>query len=113
MSTAELPELEEIDALIANGRQLGVLVYAEVAQAVSEFDLDEADIEKLHRLLEKQGIELVEESEVLAAADAQGGPEAATRKTETTLHLEPEFTIDSLQSFLNHIGKGPLPRGPQ
>src|SRR6266540_935469 len=92
MSAAELSELEEIETLIANGRRLGVLTYAELAQAVSEFDLDEADVEQLHRLLEKQGIELVE---------------------ETPLDLEPEITIDSLQLFLNNIGKVPLLKAPQ
>src|SRR5438093_13739974 len=112
MSTAELPELEEIDALIANGRQLSVLTYAEVAQAVPELGLDEADIEKLHRLLEKQGIELVEELEP-AAADAQEALGARNRRSETRLDLKPEVTTDSLQLFLNSIGKVPLLKGPQ
>ncbi len=92
MSAAELSELEEIETLIANGRRLGVLTYAELTRAVSEFDLDEADVEQLHRLLEKQGIELVE---------------------ETPLDLEPEITVDSLQLFLNNIGKVPLLKAPQ
>jgi Sigma-70 factor, region 1.1 len=77
MSTAELSELEEIETLIANGRRLGVLTHAELARAVSVFDLDEADIEKLQRLLENQGIELVEELDVAAPADA---PAATSRK---------------------------------
>src|SRR5436190_1289023 len=85
MSTTELSELEKIEALISNGRQLGVLTYAEVAQAASEFDLDEADIEKLHRLLEEQGIELVEELELAVAADARGTLDADTRKAQVPL----------------------------
>jgi RNA polymerase primary sigma factor len=113
MSAAELSELEEIETLIANGRRLGVLTHAELAQAVSEFDLDEDDVEKLHRLLEKRGIELVEEWDTPAAAEAQGGPAAPTRKTETPLDLKPEITIDSLQLFLNSIGKVPLLKGRQ
>jgi RNA polymerase primary sigma factor len=113
MSAAELSELEEIETLIANGRRLGVLTHAELAQAVSEFDLDEDDVEKVHRLLEKRGIELVEEWDIPAAADAQGGPDAPTRKTETPLDLKPEITIDSLQLFLNSIGKVPLLKGRQ
>ena len=32
MLTAELSELEEVGALIEHGRQVGVLMYAEVAQ---------------------------------------------------------------------------------
>jgi len=71
MLTAELSELEEVGALIEHGRRVGVLMYAEVAQAVFVLDLDEADIEKLHGLLEKRGIELVEEFEPAAAADVQ------------------------------------------
>ena len=39
MLTAELSELEEVGALIEHGRQVVVLMYAEVAQAVSELDL--------------------------------------------------------------------------
>jgi RNA polymerase primary sigma factor len=112
MSTAELSELEEIETLIANGRRLGVLTYAQLTRAVSEFDLDEADIAKLQRLLEKQGIELLEELEVAAAADALGGLDAPTRKAEP-LDLEPEITLDSLQLFLNNIGKVPLLKGRQ
>src|SRR5437762_3207596 len=113
MSAAELSELEEIETLIANGRRLGVITYAQAAQAVSEFELDEADVEKLHRLLEKQGIELVEELEVPAAADPRGGLDAPTRKTEAPLDLKPQITIDSLQLFLNKIGKVPLLKAPQ
>jgi RNA polymerase primary sigma factor len=113
MSTAELSELEEIGSLIANGRQVGVLMYAEVTQAVSELDLDEADIDKLHGLLEERGIELVEEFEPAAAADVQASLDARARKAETQPDLKPEITTDSLQLFLNNIGKIPLLTGPK
>src|SRR5437879_2788030 len=98
MLTAELSELEEVGALIEHGRQVGVLMYAEVAQAVSELDLDEADIVKLHGLLEKRGIELVEEFEP-AAADVQEALAARAGKAETPLDLTPDTTTDSLQLF--------------
>src|SRR5205809_8003244 len=39
MLTGGISELEEVGALIEHGRQVGVLMYAEVAQAVSELDL--------------------------------------------------------------------------
>src|SRR5215213_6455677 len=61
MSVAELQELEEIKGLVTRGQQLGVLTYAEVSTAVSELDLDEADVEELHGFLERSEIELVEE----------------------------------------------------
>ena len=61
MSVAELQELEEIKVLMTRGQTLGVLTYAEVAGAVSELDLDEADVEELHGFIERAEIELVEE----------------------------------------------------
>src|SRR5436190_4083913 len=96
MLTAELSELEEVGALIEHGRQVGVLMYAAVAQAVSELDLDEADIEKLHRLLEERGIELVEEFDPATAADVQETLDARAGKAETPLDLTPDTTTDSL-----------------
>jgi RNA polymerase primary sigma factor len=113
MSTAELLEREGIGTLIEDARNVGVLRYAEVAQAGSELGLDEIDIEKLHCLLEDQGIELVEELEPGAAADTQGVLGARARRAETPLDLEPEITTDSLQLFLNTVGKVPLLTGPQ
>ena len=61
MSVADLEELEEVKGLIARGRQVGVLTYAEMAIAMAELDLDEADVEELHGFLERREIELVEE----------------------------------------------------
>src|SRR3954454_163817 len=61
MSVVELQELEEVKGLVAKGQQVGVLTYAEIADAVSELDLDESDVEELHGFFEKSEIELVED----------------------------------------------------
>ena len=108
MSIADLRELDEIRALVDRGRQLGVLTYAEVAGAVSELDLDEADVEELHGFLERAAIELVEEVDpaLAAAAELERAPEKrGRRKPKTALDLKPEMTTDSLQLFLKDIGK--------
>ena len=63
MSVADLQELEEIKGLVNRGQQLGVLTYAEIAQAIGELDLDEADVEELHGYLERAEIELMPEVE--------------------------------------------------
>jgi RNA polymerase primary sigma factor len=105
---AELQELEEVKGLIARGQQVGVLTYAEIQGAVSELDLDEADLEELHGFFERSEIELVEEidpataagSEVERAPDKRG-----RRKAKTALDLTPAMTTDSLQLFLKGIGK--------
>ena len=107
MSIAELHELEEVKGLIARGQQVGVLTYAEIAGAVSEVDLDEADVEELHGLLEGAEIELVEEVDpALAATEVERSPDKrGRRKAKTALDLKPDMTTDSLQLFLKDIGK--------
>src|SRR5438067_545549 len=107
MSVADLQELEEIKGLVNRGQQLGVLTYAEIAGAVSELDLDEADVEELHGFLERAEIELVEEVDpALAAAEVERAPDKrGRRKPKTALDLKPDMTTDSLQLFLKDIGK--------
>src|SRR2546430_17536654 len=51
MSVVELAELDEVKGLLAKGQQVGVLSYAEITKAMSELDLDEADVEEVHGYL--------------------------------------------------------------
>src|ERR1700751_5896724 len=108
MSVADLQELEEIKSLVNRGQQLGVLTYAEISGAVSELDLDEADVEELHGFLERAEIELVEELDpaIAVATDLERAPDKrGRRKPKTALDLKPDMTTDSLQLFLKDIGK--------
>jgi RNA polymerase primary sigma factor len=109
MSMAELRELEEVKGLITGGRQAGVLTYAEIATATAEVGLDESDVEELHGLFERCGIELVEEIDPATAAslNIDRTPEKRPRQT-APLDLRPEMTTDSLQLFLKDIGKARL-----
>src|SRR6201999_2297251 len=107
MSLAELQELEEIKGLVNRGQQLGVLTFAEITGAISELDLDEADVEELHGFLERAEIELVEEVDpAISAAEVERAPDKrGRRKSKTTIDLKPDMTTDSLQLFLKDIGK--------
>src|ERR1044071_829348 len=108
MSVVELQELEEVKGLIAKGQQVGVLTYAEIAEAVSELDLDESDVEELHGFFEKSEIELVEDIDPAATVqqEVERAPDKRQRrKTKTQLDLRPDMTTDSLQLFLKDIGK--------
>jgi RNA polymerase primary sigma factor len=105
MSVAELQEFEEVKGLLARGRQVGVLTYAEIAGAVSELDLDEGDVEELHGFFERGEIELVEEIDpAFAAAEVERAPAKRTRR-KASLELKADMTTDSLQLFLKDIGK--------
>jgi RNA polymerase primary sigma factor len=108
MLVAELRELEEVKGLIARGRRLGVLTFAEIATATVELGLDEAGVEELDGLIERCEIELVEEIDPATAASLS--IERATDKhrrgkPEIALDLRPDMTTDSLQLFLKDIGK--------
>jgi len=107
MSVAELQELEEIKGLLTKGQLTGVLTYAEIAGAVAEIDLDEADIEELHGYLERSEIELVEEIDpaVQAANAVERAPDKRRARKKATIDLKPDMTTDSLQLFLKDIGK--------
>src|SRR4051794_25942245 len=108
MLQSELHELEEIKGLVVKGQQQGVLSYNEVADAVSEIDLDEADVEELYGFLEKSEIELVEDSEGGAPKpEPEAAPETGKRrrKPKGQIDLRPDMTTDSLQLFLKDIGK--------
>ena len=107
MSVVELQELEEIKGLVTKGQLTGVLTYAEIAGAVAEIDLDEADIEELHGYLEKSEIELVEEIDpaVQAANAVERAPDKRRARKKATIDLKPDMTTDSLQLFLKDIGK--------
>ena len=108
MSVVELQELEEIKGLVAKGSQTGVLTYAEIAAAVSEIDLDEADVEELHSFLERSEIELVEDIDpaARAASEVERAPDKRRgRKARTQIDFRPDMTTDSLQLFLKDIGK--------
>jgi RNA polymerase primary sigma factor len=111
MSSPELAELEEIRALIASGRHLGVLTHGEVATAVAELDFDKTDIAELHSFLEGCEIELVDD--VAPQPAAPPPDQAQVGKPTTQLNLTPDTTTDSLQLFLKGIGKVPLLTRPQ
>ena len=106
MSVAELQELEEVKALIARGQQVGVLTYAEIAAAITELGVDEADLEELHGVFELSGIELVEELDpaIAASLKIERAPDKRARR-KAALALKPEITTDSLQLFMNDIGR--------
>ena len=62
-----------------------MLTFAEIAKAVKEIDLDEADVEDLHGFLEKSEIELVEEIDPAstAANEVERAPDKRARRKAT------------------------------
>ena len=108
MSLVELQELEEVKGLIAKGRRVGVLSYAEITTATAGLDVDEADVGELHGFFERSEIELVEDIDPATAASSQverAPDKRGRRKAKAQLDLKPDVTTDSLQLFLKDIGR--------
>jgi RNA polymerase primary sigma factor len=114
MSVAELQDCGEVKRLITRGRHVGVLTYAEIVGATAELDLEDADVEALHALLEGCEIELVEEIDpaTIISANVQRAPDKRVRR-KTPLDLRPDVTTDALQLFLKDIGKVRLLTGAE
>jgi RNA polymerase primary sigma factor len=89
-SIAEVLETDEAKGLLEAGREAGSLSTEEIALALSELELDAAQIDDFYHALEELHIEVVE-----ASGEQERQPEPAVR----------EVTTDSLQLFLKDIGK--------
>jgi len=106
VSLAELQECDEVKGLIARGRQVGLLTYAEIVEATAELDLDDTHLEALHAILERCEIELVQEIDptTTISLSVERAPDKRVRRT-TSLDLQPDMTTDALRLFFKDIGK--------
>ena len=89
-SIAEVLETDEAKGLLEAGRTSGSLSTEEISTALSELDLDAAQIDDFYHALEELQIEVVED-----------GNDEEEQQSEATR----EITTDSLQLFLKDIGK--------
>jgi RNA polymerase primary sigma factor len=113
MSVAELRDCDEVKGLIARGRQVGMLTFAEIVDATAELDLDDTDVEALHATLERCEIELVEETDPAPTISLSVERARDKRVRRTTPLDRPEMTTDALQLFFRDIGKMRLLTGAE
>src|SRR3954471_3237164 len=93
---SELRELAEVQRLIESGLERGSLTMLEVNEALTEIELDPVLLEDVYRELEAQGVELIE------------GPAPVEEKATIAPRVVIEGTTDSLQLFLQEVGRYPL-----
>jgi RNA polymerase primary sigma factor len=102
-----LPEVEELQKLVATGQEKGFLTYDDIVKGLEEVELTKEQIEDFTTYLIDHGVELVEGEEhkrlphepPLVAEDAKPPPK---------LDLAVEPSLDSLRLYLREIGKVPL-----
>src|SRR5437868_8768503 len=98
-----LPEVEEIQKLVQEGLEKGVLNYDEIASALDDVELTKEQIEDFYTYLIDHSIDLLEGEvhkhpphEQLAPPEEEKGPK---------LDLTVEPSLDSLRLYLREIGK--------
>jgi RNA polymerase primary sigma factor len=101
-----LPEVEELQKLVQEGLEKGVLNYDEIAAGLDDVELTKEQIEDFYTYLIDHGVELMEGEthkhpphEQLPAPEEEKGPK---------LDLTVEPSLDSLRLYLREIGKVPL-----
>jgi RNA polymerase primary sigma factor len=120
-------ELVELQPLIADAQERGVIQFAELESCLEEIEVTKEQVQELHAYLDEQGIAVIgadgrlassEESRVEASAppaddgddDAVGqgtgaGSEPEAGRRAVTLDLTVEPTLDSLRLYLRSIGR--------
>ena len=101
-----LPEVEELQKLVQEGVEKGVLTYDEIAAGLDDVELTKEQVEDFYTYLIDHGVELLEGEthkhpphEQLPTPEEEKGPK---------LDLSVEPSLDSLRLYLREIGKVPL-----
>jgi RNA polymerase primary sigma factor len=98
-----LPEVEELQKLVQEGLEKGVLTYDEIATGLDDVELTKEQVEDFYTYLIDHGVELLEGEthkhpphEQLPTPEEEKGPK---------LDLSVEPSLDSLRLYLREIGK--------
>jgi len=101
-----LPDVEELQKLVQEGLEKGVLNYDEIAAGLDDVELSKEQIEDFYTYLIDHGVELVEGETHKHPPHEQ--PVLAEEEKGPKLDLTVEPSLDSLRLYLREIGKVPL-----
>jgi RNA polymerase primary sigma factor len=102
-----LPDVEELQKLVATGQEKGFLTYDEIVKGIEEVELTKEQVEDFTTYLIDHGVELVEGEEHKRLPHEQPLVEEEVKSTPK-LDLTVEPSLDSLRLYLREIGKVPL-----
>jgi RNA polymerase primary sigma factor len=108
--SAESPiaEIEELQGLIALGRERGYLTFEHIATTLEEVEVTKEQVSQLHAHLVEHGVDVIAEDGVSAykaqRSEGEGGSSASSKKGEA-LDLTVEPSLDSLRLYLRSIGQ--------
>ena len=97
-----LPDVEELQKLVLDGQEKGVLTYDEIAAGLEDVELTKEQIEDFYTYLIDHSIDLVEGEQHKHPPHEQPPPE---EEKVPKLDLSVEPSLDSLRLYLREIGK--------
>jgi RNA polymerase primary sigma factor len=104
-----IAEIEELQGLIALGRERGYLTFEHIASTLEEVEITKEQVSQLHAHLVEHGVDVIAEDGVSAykaqrgEGGESGGAGASGKKEELDLTVEP--SLDSLRLYLRSIGQ--------
>ncbi len=98
-----LPEIEELQKLVQDGQEKGLLTYDEIASTLEDVELTKEQIDDFYTYLIDHSIELVEGEQHKHPPHEQ--PALAEEEKVPKLDLTVEPSLDSLRLYLREIGK--------
>ncbi len=93
-------EIEELQGLIATGRERGYLTFEQISSTLEEVEITKEQVSQLHAHLVEHGIDVIAEDGVSAYKAQRSG---SSKKEELDLTVEP--SLDSLRLYLRAIGQ--------
>jgi RNA polymerase primary sigma factor len=103
-----LPEVEELQKLVAEGTEKGFLTYDEIVNGLEDVELTKEQVEDFYTYLIDHNIELMEGEQHKTPPHEQPQPEDEKAAAAPKLDLTVEPSLDSLRLYLREIGKVPL-----
>jgi RNA polymerase primary sigma factor len=99
-----LLEAQELQGLIALGRERGYLTFEHIASTLEEVEVTKEQVTVLHTQLVESGVEVIAEDGVSAYKEQRSeASNGQARKPELDLTVEP--SLDSLRLYLRSIGR--------
>ncbi len=100
-------EIDELQDLIALGRERGYLTFEQIAGTLEEVEVTKEQVSRLHAHLVEHGVDVIAEGGVSAykeqrGAEANSNGNGGAKKPELDLTVEP--SLDCLRLYLRSIG---------
>jgi RNA polymerase primary sigma factor len=104
---APFADVEELGALVSEGRERGYLTFEEIAACLEEVEVTKEQVHELHAHLEENGVEVLSQDgkpmSALESSPSADKDPSLPKKVEIDLTVEP--SLDSLRLYLRSIGR--------